>query len=94
MKKKEKNHSKNERAEKLVGKRIARGNPIDLPCELDYWCPICKIEVDEGLQWSEYNGFLWCEKCNLDIPSALCKKNTKDGIKVYLDCVERLHLKQ
>lgn len=82
--------SKNERAEKLVGKRLEGGNPIDYPCEIGYWCPICKIEWDEDLQFSEYNGFMWCPRCNKDYPSPLCAKDIDFGTKVYLDIIEEI----
>ena len=38
MEKKE--YSKNERAERVVGKRPVGGIAIDLPCELGYHCPV------------------------------------------------------
>lgn len=52
--------------------------PFDQPCELGYHCPICKYPQDVNgnydgrLQWSEYEGFLWCSVCKKDIPSCLC----------------------
>lgn len=70
--------SVNERAEALMGRRPTDVIPFDQPCELGYWCPVCKVpavvdgEYDERLHWSEYQGFLWCEVCNVDYPSALC----------------------
>ena len=70
--------STNDRAETLLGRRRTDAVPFDMPCELGYWCPVCKVpplidgEFDERLHWSEYNGFLWCEVCNKDYPSALC----------------------
>lgn len=70
--------SVNDRAERIVGRRLTPEQEatgvvaFDMPCELGYWCPVCRIEVDEGLVWSEYAGFLWCEKCDIDFPSALC----------------------
>ena len=78
--------------------------PFDQPAELGYVCPICKNEAyhkdidcfgekgicffDERLHWSEYDGFLWCAKCNLDIPSCFCvpgmdHKNRKRGMPWY-----------
>jgi hypothetical protein len=63
--------SKNERAGKLFGMRPS-GIPIDCPCELGYQCPKCRIVWDETLEWSEYNSFLWCPRCDFDYPSALC----------------------
>lgn len=72
--------STNERAERIMGKRPTNAIPFDQPCELGYWCPVCRVapitpdgnEFDERLHWSEYQGFLWCEVCNKDYPSALC----------------------
>lgn len=67
--------STNDRAEALFGRR-GPGIPFDMPCERGYRCPVCVVEdvgrEDEGIQWSEYNGFPWCERCNRDYPSALC----------------------
>jgi hypothetical protein len=89
-------YSKNERAEKIVGKRDLPENAMifDEPCELGYHCPVCKYKhlikgnYDERLQWSEYNGFIWCSVCNKDYPSALCQPDIDMAIKTYLDCVE------
>jgi len=88
-------YSKNEQAEQLVGLRPTGGRPIDQPCELDYHCPACEYEniingnFDERLEWSEYNGFLWCSECNVDYPSALCVPHDQPerAIKVYLACI-------
>ena len=92
-----KNVSKNERAEKLMGLReeILKGAiPIDMPCELGYVCPVCKYDFivdgdyDERLNWSEYNGFLWCAICNKDYPSCLCHPDLDQATKIFLDCIE------
>lgn len=70
--------ARNERAEKIVGRRLTAKQeaegvvPFDCPCELGYQCPTCRIEWDESLAWSEYASFLWCPRCNFDWPSALC----------------------
>ena len=95
---KEQVYSKNERAEKIVGLRDVKGGMviIDFPCELEYRCPVCKNEAcneelgiyDERLEWSEYNGFLWCSVCNKDFPSALCQPDIDKAIKIYLNCIE------
>jgi hypothetical protein len=75
---------------------------------LGYWCPICKVppivdgEFDERLHWSEYQGFLWCSECNIDLPSALCvplegepdperpwaKVGPAAAVEVFLDTVD------
>lgn len=93
-------YSKNERAEKVVGLRGNHGHIdgiiFDQPCELGYQCPVCKNEVyseehgvyDERLEWSEYNGFLWCSVCNKDFPSALCQPDINKAIEIYLECVK------
>ena len=90
--------SKNNRAEKIMGLRDMKGViPIDYPPELGYHCPICKYKheidgnYDERLTWSEYNGFLYCKVCNIDIPACLCvaKKNgIEKAIELFLDIVE------
>lgn len=68
--------SKNDSAGHIMGYRNVKEGTvvIDLPCELGYVCPVCKVVDTTGnvLQWSEYDSFLWCASCNLDIPSALC----------------------
>jgi hypothetical protein len=59
--------SKNDRAENVVGKRTSYlGQP-------EKGCPICGTE----LQYSEYNFFVWCPKCNIDMPE-LCTYNGHD----------------
>lgn len=96
--------SKNERAEKIVGLRNdgKPSTPLFLPHELGYACHICNSSNEVDLDFSEYSGFLYCHKCNLDIPSCLCVKYyepkisnkimTKKEIvdkatKIYLDSV-------
>jgi hypothetical protein len=87
--------SKNKLAEKIVGLRDMPYNAIifDQPCELDYHCPVCKYKnvvkgsYDERLEWSEYNGFIYCGVCNVDYPSALCQPDIDKAIKTYLECV-------
>jgi len=89
-------YSKNELAEKIVGKRSpVNGIIFDQPCELGYHCPVCKYEqtingeFDLRLQWSEYNGFIYCEKCNKDFPSSLCQPDIDLAIGTYLICVSK-----
>lgn len=89
-------YSTNEHADKVVGKRFIPKNVIifDQPCELGYHCPVCKYEhpkgeFDERLEWSEYNGFMWCRKCDKDYPSALCQPNIDKAINTYLQCVHQ-----
>lgn len=103
-------YSKNERAKKIVGLRDMHGViPFDFPCELSYRCPVCLNKpydgesgnFDERLDWSEYNGFLWCRKCNKDFPACMCidltaklpdfvtdKSAVDYAIDIYLSCVE------
>lgn len=93
-------YSKNERAEIIVGFRGNKGHIdgiiFNQPCELGYRCPVCKNEpyseehgiCDERLEWSEYNGFLYCSVCNKDYPSALCQPDIDKAIKIYLDCIK------
>lgn len=96
-------YSVNEIAEQVMGLR-PEGVAIDLPYELGYQCPICKIS-SEGLHWSEYNSFLWCETCNYDYPSVMCipltgvpafdhpwvKHGRDDAVKVFLQSVIATH---
>lgn len=87
------NYSKNERAEKIMGRRL-EGIAIDLPCEFGYHCPVCEYpltmgeDYDERLDWSEYHGFIWCSVCNKDYPSALCQPEIDRAIETLLDTVE------
>ena len=101
-------YSTNQRAEVIMGRR-PEGVAFDLPCELGYECPVCRHparmgdDFDERLHWSEYNGFLWCEVCDRDYPSALCVPinmpseprpgwwiaGPEAAIKVFLDTVEQ-----
>lgn len=97
-------YSVNARAEQIMGRRVPEGEtvmPFDYPCELGYWCPVCRQEWDEELDWSEYRAFLWCGRCNVDYPSALCVPLTESpegtpdwrrtgidrAVEVYLDSV-------
>jgi len=79
----EKTNSENLDAKKVMGTRRTDVIAFDQPCELNYHCPICKYkhmtdgEPDERLHWSEYNGFIWCSVCNLDIPSVFCIRDLK-----------------
>ena len=103
-----KNYSKNERAKDLCGSR-REGQPLFLPHELGYACPICGSSDEINLHWSEYEFFLWCKKCNLDIPSVLCVKyyepklsedimadeeQIKKATKIFLDCIENVKNKK
>lgn len=86
--------SKNDRAEKLMGKRPENVIAIDSPAELGYRCPVCdnkplfNDEFDERLEWSEYNAFIWCSVCNRDYPSCLCMPDVTRAIDIFLDSVE------
>jgi hypothetical protein len=86
-------YSLNERAGQIMGFRRA-GIPIDQPCELGYHCPVCVYVLtdddpfDERLSWSEYNGFLWCEVCNKDYPSAFCRPDVDKAIDTFLNSTE------
>ena len=95
--------SKNERAGGLCGVR-PHGQPLFSPHELGFVCPICGGSGEGNLEFSEYKMFLWCKRCNLDIPSCLCvcypeprfsgtrKLLVSDRIakatKLFLDCIE------
>jgi hypothetical protein len=87
-------YSTNDCAEKIMGRRRTDGISIDQPCELGYHCPVCEYpltvdgDYDERLSWSEYNGFLWCEVCNKDYPSALCQPDIDRAIGTFLDTIE------
>lgn len=101
--------SHHERAGEIMGFRPTNVIPLDMPVELGFWCPVCRVaspnaegDYDERLQWSEYQGFLWCSVCNFDYPSALCVNLTaekdfsrdyvyagrNDAVSVFLDQIE------
>ena len=96
-------YSRNERAEKLVGFRDVKGATviINFPGEMGFKCPVCKNQAyseeygmyDERLEWSEYNGFLWCSVFNQDYPSVLCQPDINKAIEIYLDCIEDAQMK-
>ena len=74
--------SKNEKAKELMGYRNEGhpgANALFGPGELGYVCPICGMKGDR-LDWSEYHAFIWCQDCNLDIPSCLCVKYSEPNI--------------
>lgn len=97
-------YSKNEHAQKTCGLRMS-GNPLFLPGELGYECPVCGSSDEVNLCWSEYNCFLWCRKCNKDYPSLLCLKyhdesgRSKDALsteervekatEIFLECIDK-----
>jgi hypothetical protein len=89
-------HSKNLRAKKIAGIRdIGKCTIIiDQPYELGYHCPVCEYEncrdgnYDERLEWSEYNGFIWCSACNKDYPSCLSMPDIDKAIDIYLTCLD------
>lgn len=87
-------HSKNERAGRLMGLR-PDAVALQEPSELGYRCPVCQNlprlpsgELDPRLTWSEYNAFVWCEVCDRDYPSCLCMGYIAAAIEVFLDCIE------
>jgi len=99
--------SKNEQAERICGRR-QRGNAVFELHELGYACPICGASDETTLYWSEYNYFIYCKNCNLDIPSCLCKKYPEsrltdkplskrerviENTKVFLRCLEEMQEK-
>lgn len=91
-------HSTNPLAAKIAGKR-GKGEPLMMPWEMDYNCPVCHQHCslcegsrshgdnfDDSLCFSEYNYFMWCPKCNIDIPSMLClRANTKEKVRWYTE---------
>jgi len=93
---KQNTYSKNDRAEKLLGKRPTGVQPFDQPFELGYHCPICQYKLiddgnfDERLEWSEYNGMIWCRVCNFDYISAQCSIDPKAATEIFLDILEEV----
>jgi hypothetical protein len=81
-------HSKNERAGKLMGFRPEGVIPIDFPWELGYECPKCNKRG--FLWWSEYRGFIWCERCNYDYASPLCMPDLERANDIFLTIVEEI----
>jgi len=113
IKRKEKHEtSKNEKALKIMGLRND-GKPCSMlfePQERGYICPLCRHnpnfdEEEPTLEWSEYNGFVWCMNCNIDMPSCICKRFAEPNIvktplplkiriqemtRIFLDTVEEI----
>lgn len=82
-------YSKNERARELLGCR-PDGVPLDQPSELGYRCPVGK---QHHIEWSEYNGMIWCRTCNVDWLSPQCMPDLKNATEIFLDIVEGMKAK-
>jgi len=87
---KSRGYSKNKRAKEIMGLRVVSKESgvviqMDSPYGLGYICPKCK---NKDMEWSEYRGFVWCQDCNLDIPSCLCVKGLKKATDIFLDIIE------
>jgi len=61
------------RLNELLGRRPSPGTPLYSPHELGYACPVCGASDEVNLEWSEFNGMIWCGKCKEDWPSCICK---------------------
>jgi len=89
-------YSKNAKAKEIMGLRPTDCVAINQPCELGYHCPVCEYpytidgNFDERLEWSEYNGFIWCRVCNKDYPSCFCHPNMDAKIDIFLEIVKDL----
>jgi len=55
------------------------GTPIFEPSELGYLCP--EGHRASQIQWSEFEGYIWCCKCEKDIPSKDCQLQRPIGQK-------------
>ena len=78
-------YSQNERAKKLLGLR-PDGIPLDQPFELEFKCPVGR---QHHLEWSDYQGFIFCRTCNYDYPSCLCRPDDpRMATKIFLDTIE------
>ena len=87
---------KSKKIEEVCGLRKG-GIPFQFAWELDYHCPICgtepiQLDLNEDefellhITFSEYNYFMYCYRCNLDIPSFLClKANSRKAIQIYTE---------
>jgi len=104
--------SVNEAAEQIVGRRGADNNhatPICDAWELGCECPLCwtKVKFDKAgdlnegeiMTFSEYDGFVWCPNCNLDIPFFLCipptwyegkRERVEYQIRNFLDYIKKM----
>ena len=101
--------SKNPNVQMIMGIRGAgeHGTPILDPWEMGFECPIChtKMEFDKLgelkheswlLRFSEYNAFVYCPKCNLDMPTLFCypkdaldsKEKVQEATVNYLSVIE------
>ena len=78
-------YSKNELALKICGLRNTNGVSPDFPEDFDYMCPRCG---NKHLEWSEYNTFCWCGKCNKDFPTCICMPKLDDATNIYLENIQ------
>lgn len=102
--------SKNKNAEDIMGLRN-NGNKIGfilwMPYELDYFCPLCATQpnLDKGeielmhIEFSEYRYFMYCKRCNIDIPSLLClqpknKKELQEYTNRYIKSVRNIQIRE
>ena len=71
-------------------------NLIFFAFELGYHCPICgthpeEVDGDNEIElmhigFSEYIDFMFCKRCNIDIPSFLClKPRNKEELEIYIN---------
>lgn len=89
--------SKDKRVEKTCGLR-KQFHSLQTAWELDYFCPLCSRHIKkpfEGnreakflelskIHFSEYAYFLYCENCNVDIPTFFClNTNDKKSLAMY-----------
>jgi hypothetical protein len=104
----EAHQSHNADAESICGLRKG-GMPFQEPWEMDYACPICTEMITEHTQvfdedgnvkpeyqrlhFSQYQGFMYCEYCNLDMPSYFCKHHS-DRALIIQDITHYLELIQ
>jgi hypothetical protein len=78
--------------EKHLGFRGPKGaTPLFFPCEIGYQCPICGQRGDH-LYFSEYNYCLYCDFCNIDIPSILClpiqtKRDIEHSYTIFVEMI-------
>lgn len=79
-------YSSNPDLERVLGKRDWKPGTVGLDRSQDfyYMCPKCG---NEAMEWSEYNGCVWCQNCNLDIPTCLAITELDNAIDIFVKTV-------
>jgi len=68
---------------------LAEDKQAKTPLELGLECPDSYLSSrSHWLDWSKYNGFVWCEGCKKDYPACLCLDDIDKATDLFLQSVE------